>query len=101
MVGLCCIGDDTDMLVFVVKFESFTLDAFGSALVIVSFDGGSILKIGKGDFGMAIGFITFDSALILVNVGLAVVTEIIGNGNGNVVAGFGVDIDTIGIDFCC
>lgn len=102
MVGLCCIGDDTDVLVFAVKLESFTLDAFESELIIMSLEGGSILKIGNGDFGMIIDFNTFNSALTLVNVGFAVVTAIVGNGNGNVVVtGAGVDTDTIGIDFCC
>lgn len=99
MVGLCCIGDDTEVLVFVEKLEPFTLGAVESDVVIVSFVGGSILKIGNGDFGMAIGFITFKSGLTLVNVGFAVVTATLGN--GMVVTGVGVDIDTTGVGFCC
>lgn len=99
IVGLCCIGGDTDVLVFVENVVLVTLSAAESVVVIVSFKGGSMLKIGNGDFGMAIGFDALNTDLTLVNVGFAIVTAIVGN--GIVVVGVGVAIDTIGTGFCC
>lgn len=97
IVGLCCIGGDTE--VFVEKLELVTLGPVESEVATVLIEGGSILKIGNGDFGMAMGFDAFKSDLTLVNVGFAIVTAIVGN--GIVVVSAGAAIDTIGIDFGC